>query len=220
MRGNIITMIRITQNGLVQPSEPEILELQQEFKEKRCIVIPQLVEEKLLENILQGIAKGEFFENNHDQIKNGLYTLEDTLKSKNIATHLIHFIINNKEFFKLIQEITGCREIKGFKGRIYKLEPGGQHKLDWHEDTFDPVRVLAISINLGANPYEGGVFQIKRKNSDEVLREVPCGNLGDAHIFDISNNLLHRVTATTGKHPRVAAAGWFTDEISNSGFHN
>lgn len=220
MRGNLNTMIRITQKGLVQPSESEILELQQEFTEKRSIVIPRLVEEKLLENILHGIANGEFFENNHDQLKNGLYTLEDTLKSKNIATHLIHFIVNNKELFRVIQQITGCSEIKGFKGRIYKLEPGGEHKLDWHEDTFDPTRVLAISINLSATPYEGGVFQIKRKNSDEILREVPCGNLGDAHIFDISNNLLHRVTATTGKHPRVAAAGWFTDDTPHSGFHN
>lgn len=213
-------MVQITQNGLIKPSEFEILELQQEFKEKRCIVIPRLVDEKLLEKTLHGIANGEFFENNHDQLKNGLYTLEDTLKSKNIATHLIHFIINNKELFKLIQQITGCREIRGFKGRVYKLEPGGNHKLDWHEDTFDPVRVLAMSINLGALPYEGGLFQIKRKNSDEILKEVPCGNLGDAHIFDISDNLLHRVTAVTGKHPRIAAAGWFTDDMPHSGFHN
>lgn len=213
-------MIQITQNGLIQPSELEILDLQQAFIEKRCIIIPRLIEEKLLEKILHGIAKGEFFENNHDQQKNGLHTLEDTLKSKNIAAHLIHFILNNKELFKIIEQITGCREIKGFKGRIYKLEPGGEHKLDWHEDTFDPVRVLAISINLGSLPYEGGVFQIKYKNSDVILKEVPCGNLGDAHIFDISDNLLHRVTATTGKIPRVAAAGWFTDDIVHSGFHN
>lgn len=213
-------MIQITQNGLIQPSELEILDLQQAFIEKRCITIPRLIEEKLLEKILLGIAKGEFFENNHDQHNNGLHTLEDTLKSKNIAAHLIHFILNNKELFKIIQQITGCREIKGFKGRIYKLEPGGEHKLDWHEDTFEPERVLAISINLGSLPYEGGVFQIKYKNSDVILKEVPCGNLGDAHIFDISDNLLHRVTATTGKIPRVAAAGWFTDDIVHSGFHN
>lgn len=213
-------MIQITQKGLTKPSEAEVLALQQEFKEKRCIVLPQLVEEKLLGKTLQGISKGEFFENNHDQIKNGLYILEDTLKSKNIATHLIHFIFNNKELFNIIQQITDCREIKGFKGRVYKLEPNGDHRLDWHEDTFDPVRVLAMSINLSKEQYEGGVFQIKRKKSDEVLREVPYGKLGDAHIFDISNDLLHRVTETTGKNPRIAAAGWFTDDIAHSGFHN
>ena len=213
-------MIQITQKGLTLPSEAEIQQLQQEFQEKRCIVLPQLVEEKLLEKTLQGISKGEFFENDHAHNKKGLYTLEDTLQSKNIATHLIHFIINNKQLFKVIQQITGCREIKGFKGRIYKLKPDGTQKLDWHEDTFDPVRVLAMSLNLSAQPYEGGIFQIKRKKSDEILREVPCGNLGDAHIFDISDDLLHRVTATTGNNPRVAAAGWFTDDTPHSGFHN
>ncbi len=213
-------MIRITQKGLIHPSESEVLELQKDFKEKHCIVIPRLVDEKLLEKTLHGIANGEFFEKKQDEPENNLYTFEDTLRGENIATHLIHFIINNKELFKLIQQITGCRGIRGFKGRIYKLEPGGEHKLDWHEDTFDPVRVLAMSINLGALPYEGGVFQIKRKNSDEILKEVPCGNLGDAHIFDISDKLLHRVTAVTGENPRIAAAGWFTDDTPHSGFHN
>lgn len=213
-------MIQITQTGLKMPSETEILLLQQEFKEKRCIVLPQLVEKKLLEKTLQGISKGEFFENDHDQLQNGLYTLENTLKSKNIATHLIHFIINNKELFKVIQQITGCREIKSFKGRIYQLEPNSEHRLDWHEDTFDPVRILGISMNLSKEPYEGGVFQIKRKESDDILREIPCGHLSDTHIFDISNSLLHRVTQTTGKHPRVAAAGWFTDGTSHTDFHN
>ncbi len=213
-------MIQITQRGLTLPSEAEILRLQQEFEEKRCVVLPQLVEEKLLEKTLQGISKGEFYENDHDQLKHGLYTLESTLNGKNIATHLIHFILNNKELFKVVQQITGCRDIKSFKGRVYQLEPNSKHRLDWHADSFYPDRILGMSMNLSKEPYEGGVFQIKRKGSDEILREVPCGNLSDTHIFDISDNLKHRVTETTGKNPRVAAAGWFTDDTSHMGFHN
>ena len=213
-------MIQIRQKGLTKPSDAEILELQKEFEEKRCIVLPQLVEEKLLEKTLLGINNGEFYENDHAHNKKGLYTLENTLKSKNIATHLIHFIINNKELFKVIEQITGCREIKAFKGRVYKLEANEDHRLDWHEDTFDPTRVLAISINLSSEPYEGGKFQIRRKQSDSILREVPCGKLGNTHIFDISDSLLHRVTKITGKNPRVAAAGWFTDDTPHSGFYD
>ena len=42
---------------------------------------------------------------------------------------------------------------------------------DWHNDLL-PHRMLTMSINLGAVPYQGGILQIRDRDSGEILTEV------------------------------------------------
>ncbi|MET0393840.1 MAG: 2OG-Fe(II) oxygenase [Chitinophagaceae bacterium] len=204
-------MISITRKGLQGLNDAVADQLKQEFEQKHSIFLPQLVEESILQKIIRDIESASFYENEHTS-KDKVFATDLSIQSKNIALHQIRFVLNNPQLFQLIEHISGCLPIKGFACRIYKNLPGAGHHLDWHDDTSVPSRLVGLSINLGREKYSGGVFQLREKGKEELLREVRCGNPGDTHIFRVSSDLEHRVTQTTGEHPRIASAGWFFSE--------
>src|SRR3712207_7869456 len=54
-----------------------------------------------------------------------------------------------------VADMTGIDDITSFSGRVYRIEPStGQH-LEWHDDRGDPARRIALSINLGTEPFTG-----------------------------------------------------------------
>ena len=205
-------MIEITQKGLVVTDDAQVSELQNEFAEKKCIVLPRLLDDGLLQKLLLHVENAQFQQKEHIDHENKVFGSDLSMQTKNVALHQIHFLLNNAMLFRLIERITQCKQVSGFAGRIYRNMPDAEHKLDWHDDTEDKTRIIAASMNLSRQKFSGGVFQIREKESKKILREVPCGNPGDMHIFEVSPKLQHRVTKTIGDFPRTAAAGWFTDE--------
>lgn len=205
-------MITITRKGLEGWEDTLVNGLKKEFEEKHCILLPKLLEDSLLQKIINDIERSSFYENEHVSIEQKVFATDLSIPGKNLALHQVHFLLNNPGVFKLIEYITGCQEIKGYTGRIYRNMPDSDHHLDWHDDIKDKTRLIGISMNLGREKYSGGVFQLRKKGTEELLREVPCGNPGDMHVFRVSPLLEHRVTKTTGAHPRTAAAGWFVLE--------
>ena len=70
-------------------------------------------------------------------------------------------------------------------------------------------RLVALSVNLTSERYEGGELQIRDAASGEVTAEVGRTAVGDAVIFRIAERLRHRVSPVRGDVPRIAFAGWF-----------
>lgn len=207
-------MITITKTGLTGCQDHIVDELRREFDEKKCTVLPRLLEDKLLDKILENLDTASFYENQHTASGNVIFASDLSVPTKSIVLHQLNFVFNNPKLFRLIEAITGCAEIRGFSGRIYRNMPGTDHFLDWHDDTSGPTRLIGLSINLSKERYEGGLFQIREKKTRENLKEVSCSNPGDAHIFKVSPHLEHCVTAVSGNFPRTAGAGWFTSDAA------
>lgn len=205
-------MITITKNGLTGCEDHIVDRLRREFAEKRCTILPRLLEDKLLDKILGNLDTASFYENQHTASGDAIFASDLSVPTKSIVLHQLNFLFNNPGLFRLIEIITGCTEIRGFSGRIYRNMPGTDHFLDWHDDTSGPTRLIGMSINLSKEKYEGGVFQIRKKGNSDNLKEVSCGNRGDTHIFKVSPHLEHCVTTVTGNFPRTAGAGWFTSD--------
>jgi 2OG-Fe(II) oxygenase superfamily len=205
-------MVQITQNNFIANDETKIKPWQKEFEQEHCIVIPNLLDKKWVGKIMDSLEKAEFFENEHLTDDNIVFANDQTIKGNNMALHQINFLLNNSSLFRTIEMITKSKGIQGFSGRIYRNMPEKEHHLDWHDDTEDKNRIIAISINLSRNKFAGGLFQIRDKATKKIFREVSCGNPGDAHIFRVSPQLQHRVLPTTGEFPRMAAAGWFINK--------
>ena len=74
--------------------------------------------------------------------------------------------------------------------------------------------VSAANVNLSAQAYDGGVFQLRRTADQRVLGEVHNVGLGDAVFFRLSDTLQHRVTDVIGHHSKTAFAGWFRPDTS------
>ena len=92
--------------------------------------------------------------------------------------------------------------------RIHRLEAGGRHFDSWHTD-LDESRTLGMSVNLSAEPYEGGVFEIREEGAAPPLTRIANTDPGDAIVFAIEDGLEHRVTPVKGCVAKTAFAGWF-----------
>src|SRR5207237_8656272 len=90
----------------------------------------------------------------------------------------------------------------------YRMTPNSSHHDAWHTDNTDG-RLVAMSLNLSPQVYEGGVFQMRERESEQFLVEFANCGLGDAILFPISENLVHRVTEVQGNEPKTAFSGWF-----------
>jgi len=202
-------MLQITQHQIIVPSEQELAKLKEVFFTHHCVVLVQLLGPALRDLMLEKLESAQFYSKSHKDCQAQEFASDLTVRENEGALHLIHFVLNNPKFIETIREITGCTAIASFAGRIYRNLPAENHQLDWHSDTDQPERLLGLSINLSNQPYQGGIFQLRKKNSGEINCEVACDRPGDAHLFLISPKLQHRVTRLEGNSSRTSAAGWF-----------
>ncbi len=75
-------------------------------------------------------------------------------------------------------------------------------------------RLVAISINLSEEIYSGGILQIRERNVEKFLHEVANVGFGDAILFRVADQLVHRITEVTGEASKTAFAGWFKSQPS------
>jgi hypothetical protein len=107
-----------------------------------------------------------------------------------------------------VETLTGCAPIARFSGRVYRMIPGPQHYDSWHSDS-EEERLIGLSLNLSEEVFAGSIFQLRAVGSDRVLCEVANTGFGDAVLFRIAPDLLHRITPLEGAVPKTAYAGWF-----------
>lgn len=202
-RGRGLMGVQIARSRTVASGSPEDLErLREQFQRQHCVRLPALLEPELLRLIKRGIDHAEFSQARYEGV--GV----DSCMSENTTSGLLYFLANDRGLFEVVQRITGCGRIGCFTGRVYRVIPGCGHHLSWHDDmTRD--RMIAMSINLGAEPYCGGVLQIREAESKRIVHEAANVGFGDGIIFRIAPWLEHRLTEVEGTIPRTSFAGWF-----------
>lgn len=124
------------------------------------------------------------------------------------ALDVLYFVINWPNVLDIVHRITGCGPFSWFDGHVYRMAPDAGHHDEWHTDNTNG-RLVAMSVNLSLHEYEGGLLQIRGRGAPHTLCEVANVGLGDALLFRISENLVHRVTEVHGTSPKTAFAGWF-----------
>jgi hypothetical protein len=155
--------------------------------------------------LLDQIGESEFQERAHGEIGK-----EQWLPDPRIAGGLT-FLVNDPRLVALVEQITECGRIGSFDGRIYRFVPGSRHFDSWHDD-LGKNRLVAMSLNLGREPYAGGVLQIRNRHTGAVLAEVVNRQAGDAVLFRLREDLQHQVTPLEGNAPRTVFAGWYRSE--------
>ena len=89
--------------------------------------------------------------------------------------------LNDPALFDVIDRITGCGAIGCFTGRVHlrRASADGGHYFPWHTDAVQQ-RLVGLSVNLSADPFEGGVLQMRRRRSKSLIAEVENPTAGDA----------------------------------------
>ena len=204
--------IQITKKGIVFSNTNSNLEdLQKEFNKNHCIVIPNFLQKELLNPIHDKLQEIKFYTKIHPAP--GV----EACTRKNPILTLLQFLANDRKLFRLIEQITGCKEINHFGGRIYSFIPGKGHHHSWHEDIGDN-RLIAMSINLSTDVYSGGILKIRNRESKRIYREIANTGFGDVALFRIDDHLEHKVTHVKGAVRKISFAGWFRSKGSYESF--
>jgi hypothetical protein len=195
-------MLQISRSGVaVSGSEADIERARADFEKQDWVRLPAILDRELLE-----IAQSQLCASQFEEKTANLYR-ELTVADSALPFALL-LLLNNARLFKLIEEITGCGHIGCFRGRIYRIVPGANHHVEWHTD-LNGTRLVALSVNLNSEPYEGGILSIREAATKLVLCELTNSGFGDAILFRIDERLQHRVSDVEGTVAKTALAGWF-----------
>lgn len=180
-----------------------------EYAETHCVFLPGFLKGALRDSFLNKIATADFYTKfeSHSDNQFGKVTV---LGMKDPILFSFLFMMNNQQLFKQLQQITGCETIGNFTGRIHRSEAGEDHEIHWHGDNSDN-RLIAITLNLGHDKFSGGKFQIRKKGTENIIREFGQTEAGDAFIFQIDPSLQHRLT-TVEDGRRTVGVGWFRSQ--------
>ncbi len=195
-------IVQLRHRGVAVPDASALTQARQRFEQGHCILLPSLLAPELVTAVLTAFEQTSFSDYEHEGIGSELCARHG------LATGVLELLANDPEFFAIVRTLTGCGPIGSFVGRVYRMVPGQGHYDSWHSDVGGD-RMIALSINLSATPYSGGLLQMRQADSDHVFCEIANLGIGDALMFRIDPGLRHRVTDVVGSAPKTAYAGWF-----------
>jgi hypothetical protein len=196
-------MIRLTRTGLVaSATDAELRHLRQQFGREHVIRLPGLLDPVHVGLVQRYIDLGQFVHRVHDDIGTEHCLVDGP------AARLLFFVVNDPTLWRVVEQVTGCDRIGCFTGRVYRMIPHDGTYDTWHSDMAQH-RMVGMSVNLGREPYAGGVFQLRNADTGAMLCEAPNVGPGDAILFRIAANLEHWITPLEGTVPKTAFAGWF-----------
>lgn len=202
-----IQLFQIKPHG-VDIDTAKIDEAKENFAERECVLLSQILEPELLARLIMQIPNAPAQSRSHGKSKGKIIGNEVCVERDAIVTRALTLLLNKPELLRLIEQVTECRSISRFLGRIYMMRPNSADYDSWHSDN-DGNRMIGISLNLSGGFYSGGDFQIRERQSEKMLGEIANKIPGDAHIFRISPDLQHFVAPVTGQVTKTAFAGWF-----------
>jgi hypothetical protein len=178
--------------------------LRAHFDRQMWARLPRLLEPALLEEVQRLLERASFERFVHTNVDPPSV---DLVMAPGPPSALLEMLLNDPAVYHDIEAMTGCDPISHFVAQLYRLTPEQGHAHEWHSDLIGQ-RMIALSINLGPDAYEGGVLELRDRPSGRVIGAAPNPTPGDAVIFALDPSLQHRVTRVTAG-VKTAFAGWF-----------
>ena len=196
--------VQIQRKGLAF-DQTQIGKLRAEFSDAHWVRLSQLLEPSILDSLQVRLDNSQWQTKIHGEIG------EEYVTSDLLANSLLHFAMNRPKFLAVIEEITGCKGLQWFRGRVYRVIAGAGHHDNWHDDVNHSNQV-GMSVNLSRGLFRGGLFMLRERDSRQLLANVANTGAGDALIFRITSDLQHRISDLEGADPKTAFAGWFRSD--------
>jgi len=165
------------------------------------VIFPKLFEPLLLEEILQRVETARFLPRDHKEVGLELCMAPPDHGLVDIPAEQSRFPEDHRVHYRAAPDRRVQRP--GLPDEFFRR---ALRQLAFRSHR-PPGRTM--SVNRSRQIYEGGALQLKLRDSIEILQETRNTGLGDALLFRISADLIHRVQGVTGDHPKIAFAGWF-----------
>lgn len=184
---------------LLQPPEAA----QADFARTRAIEVRDALTPDMLALVMRVLATVEF-----EAQTIAAFGKRERETAGQIGTAL-SLVLRRPNLLAWLSQATGCGPLGGAVGRVMQQRAGHDHQLGWHDDIGQTLRRLAVTINLCEAPYEGGLFEMRRKKDRELLFSHRHTEVGTMLIFEVSPGLEHRVHPVSAGGPRRVFTGWF-----------
>jgi len=184
---------------------PRAADARAHFDRHHWVKLLKLLDGSMLRHVQRELARATFVEVHHTSVTPPSI---DVCMEPNALSGLLELLCNDSGVLRAVESLTGCAPLVRFNGFVYRLTPGTGHYHNWHNDVLHGRRV-AMSINLEAEPYEGGVLMIRER--EHLIEQVDNTGAGDAVLFRIDPMFQHRAAPVT-RGVKTAFAGWFRSE--------
>lgn len=174
-----------------------------DFERTRAIACADGLDPALLGLAMKLLGGASFV---HDKVP-GLGNRE--IEQAGRAGIALTFALGQSNLMQWLSDVTGCGPLAGMHGTVVQAVAGADHQLSWHDDGMDPLRRLAITINLSEAPYEGGTFELREKATHAPLLTHRHTEPGSVLIFQVAADIQHRILPITAGGPRRVYTGWF-----------
>jgi hypothetical protein len=188
----------------VTSDEAVIAAMRAEFEDAGSLVLQQVLDARVLSLVQTQVAQGAFSTKVHSD--SGV----EQCMAGNSGVDVLRYLLSAPAVLRFIEAVTGERPLAGCQVRVYRLTPGTDERHDWHDDLCDGRRV-GLSLNLGAEPFEGGTLQLREYPSLRPLSSVRNTGPGDLAVFRLRADTQHQVLPVVGAHARTVLAGWFRE---------
>lgn len=198
--------LTLTRSALVAPSAGELADMQGAYAAQQCVLLRRFLEPELFSWLNRRLAAAARWEQIvHDALDPPAIEL---MLRDDVAVGLIAALTHAPGLFRIVRAITACDPIGSFRFRFYRMDAKAGHTDTWHSDV-DGNRLVTLSVNLGAEPFEGGALQIRERETQRIVHQVRNTGPGDAILFRIDPALEHYVDEVRGAVSKYALAGWF-----------
>ncbi|HKP91620.1 MAG TPA: 2OG-Fe(II) oxygenase [Thermoleophilaceae bacterium] len=172
------------------------------FEEHDWALVPGLLGPRLLGEVSSALERAEF------ELRADSMGGELKLDATDPIVARLLFVVNDPAVYRMVEAATGIDSLARFDGRIYRRTPEVAHYHVWHDDVAGDTRLVAMSVNLGDAPFEGGDFLLRAKGAAGEPAPVHNAGPGDALLFRVRSDLEHRMTDVTAG-TKTAFVGWF-----------
>lgn len=197
-------MLQLDRRGIARDlAVSERAVLRAHFDEHLWARLPGILDPDLLSEVQRRLARSRFVEHAHEGVHPPSV---DLVLPAGDVQGLLEMTVNDPAMYGAVEDITGCDTIGHFTGFVYRMLPNlGRH--NWHNDLILG-RMIAMSINLGPGTYRGGILELRRRGSTDVIAAVENTGAGDGVIFALDPSLEHRV-GPVSDGVKTAFVGWF-----------
>jgi hypothetical protein len=188
----------------IEMRDGELAALRQRFAAEKFLRLPRFFEGDLLSTVSRRLSTARFKE----RIATRVFPPAVDLKLDDPdLLGLLHFVMNDAAIVRFVAEVSSTAPT-GFVGSVYRIAPGRGHSDSWHSDV-DGNRLVALTLNLSEEIFEGGELELREVDQPDPLWKIANTGPGDALLFAIAPNLQHRIRPMEGSTPKTALAGWF-----------
>src|SRR5262249_1152930 len=140
--------------------------LQKDFERQHYVCLPHFTEPALLQEVAACVDGEHFVPRTHKGIGTELHLADSPLAAA------LQLVFNDPQLLHVVEHIPGCRPLRCFDGRVYRMLASEGHYDSWHSDAGKDRRV-AVSVNLSREPYDDGLLEIRHTSSPEAESVVP-----------------------------------------------